>query len=153
MISLLVSTRDYGDVWKVTGPTESCEEISKMAETCSNQVYENDLLQIFLHIIYVDIKWIYWFDLQNDLCRSLLAAPAFQSCQNLIDADSFTKACMEDLCHCNSSSCLCSTISEYSRQCAHAGGEPQKWKTSELCGKIKIRKCATSGSDVSNAII
>ncbi|XP_035520752.1 mucin-5AC-like [Morone saxatilis] len=100
----------YGEVWKVNGPTENCEEVSSTAtQTCTNQ---------------------------TDLCENLLSGPAFLSCQELIDTDSFIKACMKDLCYCNSStSCLCSTISEYSRECAHAGGKPQQWKTAQLCAK------------------
>lgn len=75
---------------------------------------------------------------QTDLCKALLSGPAFLSCQDLIDTDSFIKACVEDMCYsnCSSTSCLCPTISEYSHQCAHAGGNPQAWKTAQLCGKI-----------------
>lgn len=75
-------------------------------------------------------------DPQTDLCKNILSGPAFVSCQNLIDTNPFINACVKDMCYCNSStSCLCSTISEYSRQCAHAGGNPQQWKTAQLCGK------------------
>ncbi|XP_044050298.1 LOW QUALITY PROTEIN: mucin-5B-like [Siniperca chuatsi] len=104
-----ITPDNYGDVWKVNGPTESCEEIPTATQTCANQ---------------------------KDLCETLLSEPAFLSCQDLMDTDSFVKACMKDLCYCNSSStsCLCSTISEYSRQCAHAGGKPQQWKTAQ-CAK------------------
>lgn len=76
-------------------------------------------------------------NLQTDLCKNLLYGPAFRSCRNRIDTKSFIEACVKDLCYCNSndSACLCSTVSEYSRQCAHAGGHPQQWKTKHLCGK------------------
>ncbi|KAM3608784.1 uncharacterized protein V6R79_004601 [Siganus canaliculatus] len=103
------SPEDLGPIWKVDGPTMSCEENSTDTETCTSQ---------------------------NDLCKNLLTGPAFLSCQDLIDTKSFIKACEKDLCYCNSTtSCLCSTISEYSRQCAHADGTPQMWKSQQLCAK------------------
>ncbi|XP_067447173.1 mucin-5AC [Thunnus thynnus] len=123
-----ITTEYFGEVWKVNGPTEICEDMSPPAtQTCPNQ---------------------------RDLCEHLLSGPAFLSCKDLIDTDSFIKACMKDLCNCNSSisSCLCSTISEYSRECAHAGGKPQQWKTEQLCGKtcplnLEYRECASPCTD------
>ncbi|XP_054475429.1 mucin-5B-like [Anoplopoma fimbria] len=117
----------YGEIWKVNGPNEECEGISSIAtQTCENQ---------------------------KDLCANLLTGPAFLSCQKLIDTDSFIEACVKDLCHCNSStSCLCSTTSEYSRQCAHAGGVPQQWKTAQLCEKtcpfnMEYKECGSPCTD------
>ncbi|KAK5867275.1 hypothetical protein PBY51_011782 [Eleginops maclovinus] len=106
-----VSLDYYEETWKNNGPTEECERSSPQDKrTCENQ---------------------------TDLCSNLLSGPAFLSCRNLIDMDSFIGACVKDLCRCNSTTtCLCSTISEYSRQCAHAGGKPHKWKTAELCGTV-----------------
>lgn len=75
---------------------------------------------------------------QTELCEQLLTSLAFSSCKDLIATDSFIKACAEDMCHCgnsSSSSCACPTMSEYSRQCAHAGGKPQEWKTDQFCSK------------------
>ncbi|XP_045898553.1 mucin-5AC-like, partial [Micropterus dolomieu] len=117
----------YGEAWKLNGPTENCEAISTAPKTCENQIA---------------------------LCENLLKKPAFHSCQNLIDIDSFVKACVEDLCYCNSNdtSCLCSTISEYSRQCAHAGGKPKQWKSAQLCEKtcpfnMVYKECGSPCSD------
>uniref|UniRef100_A0A3Q1I7Z7 VWFD domain-containing protein n=1 Tax=Anabas testudineus TaxID=64144 RepID=A0A3Q1I7Z7_ANATE len=101
-------------------------EISPSTQACSNEVSEN-----------IYIKYVLCFVPKTDICENLLSGPAFLTCRNLIDTDTFIKACAIDLCSCNknSTTCLCSTISEYSRQCAHAGGKPQKWTTTELCEK------------------
>ncbi|XP_053175820.1 mucin-5B-like [Scomber japonicus] len=123
-----ITTEYFGEVWKANGPTEKCEEISSPAtQTNANQKY---------------------------LCKDLLSGPAFLSCRDLIDTDSFINACVKDLSHCNSSSlsCLCSTMSEYSRQCAHAGGNPQQWKTAQLCAEtcpfnLEYRECGSPCTD------
>ncbi|XP_046897349.1 mucin-5AC-like [Hypomesus transpacificus] len=107
-----ISPEDYGNFWKMDGPTESCTESSiPSVESCGNL---------------------------TAVCEQLLSAPAFGSCLGLLDVASFTKACMADLCHCNNSAesfCLCNTMSEFSRQCVHAGGTPTQWRTPQFCPK------------------
>ncbi|KAG7268117.1 hypothetical protein CRUP_005476 [Coryphaenoides rupestris] len=116
-----VDPAEYGEKWKVNAPTENCIEASvQKTSECADQM---------------------------DRCKQLLSEPAFVSCKDLLDLNSFVEACVTDLCHCSnnnnnsngttttSATCLCPTLSEYSRQCAHAGGTPQRWETAQLCSK------------------
>uniref|UniRef100_A0A8C8GFK8 VWFD domain-containing protein n=1 Tax=Oncorhynchus tshawytscha TaxID=74940 RepID=A0A8C8GFK8_ONCTS len=107
-----LSAVDFGNFWKLDGPTESCTENTLP----SNQKFPTNLL----------------------FCEQLLSGPAFSSCKDLLAIDSFVEACVSDLCHCDNSTnsfCLCNTISEYSRQCVHAGGKPKQWRTEQFCYK------------------
>ncbi|CAL8356582.1 unnamed protein product [Lota lota] len=123
---MTVSPVDYAYAWKVNAPTENCMEYPQETTNCPDQ---------------------------TNLCKTLLSDHAFQSCHNLLDIDSFVKACDEDLCSCaNDSTCLCPTLSEFSRQCAHAGGTPQPWNTANLCAKecpfnMVYRECGLPCSD------
>uniref|UniRef100_A0A8C7TYM1 Mucin-5AC n=1 Tax=Oncorhynchus mykiss TaxID=8022 RepID=A0A8C7TYM1_ONCMY len=107
-----LSAVDFGNFWKLDGPTESCtENILPSNQKCPNL---------------------------KPVCEQLLSGPAFSSCKDLLAIDSFVEACVSDLCHCDNSTnsfCLCNTISEYSRQCVHAGGKPKQWRTEQFCYK------------------
>ncbi|XP_072529503.1 mucin-2-like [Salminus brasiliensis] len=105
-----LTSQDYGHKWKIDAPTETCEEIELHTKECKDQ---------------------------RKTCEQLLSKPAFDSCQSLLFVEGFVEACSKDMCQCNSSQtvCLCDTVSEFSRQCAHAGGQPQNWRTDKLCGK------------------
>ncbi|KAL0968823.1 hypothetical protein UPYG_G00272330 [Umbra pygmaea] len=104
-----LKTINYGEVWKMNGPTENCIADPILTEDCESH---------------------------RPFCEEFFTSPAFSGCTDLIDTNSFIEACVTDMCHCGNSTnstCVCSTISEYSRQCAHAGGEPQQWKTEQFC--------------------
>nr|XP_033784147.1 mucin-2 isoform X2 [Geotrypetes seraphini] len=71
-------------------------------------------------------------------CEKLLTMSAFDDCKTQLNLEPYIQACMQDMCSCpktQDSFCLCSTISEYSRQCSHAGGQPQNWRTENFCSK------------------
>uniref|UniRef100_A0A8C9SH67 VWFD domain-containing protein n=1 Tax=Scleropages formosus TaxID=113540 RepID=A0A8C9SH67_SCLFO len=108
----VISEFDYANFWKMDDPNESCSEQRLSSADCPDVV-----------ILY--------------FCEHLLSSPAFSSCKGLIPTDSFIKACVADMCQCdsNSTSCLCNTMSEYSRQCVHAGGTPRQWRTAQFCAK------------------
>ncbi|XP_066408627.1 mucin-2 [Molothrus aeneus] len=74
----------------------------------------------------------------RDECQRLLTSPAFADCRLRLNLEMYIQACMQDKCACkgkDDSFCLCSTISEYSRQCSHAGGRPGEWRTQSFCPK------------------
>uniref|UniRef100_A0A3B5AZI2 VWFD domain-containing protein n=1 Tax=Stegastes partitus TaxID=144197 RepID=A0A3B5AZI2_9TELE len=101
--------------YKVDGPTESCEESDdNLLLNCDNAVPLTLLLLLFI----------------------FFSAP-FGSCLDLLDVGAFSKACMVDICNFreNTESVLCKTISEFSRQCVHAGGNPEQWRTEIFCYK------------------
>ncbi|KAL6474544.1 hypothetical protein MHYP_G00181050 [Metynnis hypsauchen] len=122
-----LTEHNFGLKWKMDAPTEICKETEHQTDECQSQTTP---------------------------CKKLLSHPAFSSCDGLLPIEAFVEACVRDVCQCNSSqaSCLCDTISEFSRQCAHAGGKPQSWRTNNLCGKecpfnLEHRECGNPCKD------
>ncbi|XP_009472846.1 PREDICTED: mucin-5AC-like, partial [Nipponia nippon] len=89
------------------------------------------------------------------ICETVLTSKAFTSCNALVNVQDYIETCIQDLCHSDSSMadfCMCNTFAEYSRQCAHAGGQPLNWRTSELCPKLcpfnmQYQECGSPCSD------
>ncbi|XP_066559033.1 mucin-2 [Amia ocellicauda] len=74
----------------------------------------------------------------QEACEQLLTAPAWSECTALLDPQPYVQACMQDVCSCGKTLddfCVCSTLSEFSRQCSHAGGMPPNWRSSTFCAK------------------
>ncbi|XP_068115922.1 mucin-2-like [Hyperolius riggenbachi] len=74
----------------------------------------------------------------RSVCEGHLAHAAFSDCRDLLNVEAYINACMLDMCSCDQSQdsfCLCSTITEFSRQCSHAGGLPGDWRTDHFCSK------------------
>lgn len=80
---------------------------------------------------------------QRAQCERLLTASAFASCQGLVPVELYVQACTQDRCQCpQNASCVCSTIAEFSRQCSHAGGRPENWRTNAFCRKRRAGTAA-----------
>ncbi|XP_044538022.1 mucin-5B [Gracilinanus agilis] len=107
-----LTTWQFGNLQKLDGPNEQCQDPpASPASNCTDE---------------------------ESSCLSVLNGPAFAGCHPLVDPRPYVEACVQDLCACREakqSSCLCATFSEYSRQCAHAGGQPLDWRSQNLCGK------------------
>uniref|UniRef100_A0A8W4F689 Mucin 5B, oligomeric mucus/gel-forming n=1 Tax=Sus scrofa TaxID=9823 RepID=A0A8W4F689_PIG len=95
----------FGNLQKLDGPMEQCQDPPPSpADNCTDG---------------------------EGVCRRTLLGPAFAQCNRLVDAEVYVAACTQDLCRCPT--CPCATFAEYSRQCAHAGGQPQNWRGPDLC--------------------
>ncbi|CAF91619.1 unnamed protein product, partial [Tetraodon nigroviridis] len=86
-------------------------------------------------------------------CKENLLESGIPACQKLLDIDSFVESCVKDTCNssCDGVQCMCATISEYSHQCAHAGGRLGAWKTPKMCANhircpynMQYSKCGTA---------
>ncbi|XP_053058622.1 LOW QUALITY PROTEIN: mucin-5AC [Acinonyx jubatus] len=100
---------EFGNLQKLHGPTEQCQDPAPVPPlTCS---------------------------LGTGICEEILSSWPFRGCNALVDASSYVQACRQDLClceHAEPTSCVCHTVAEYSRQCAHAGGRPLDWRGPDL---------------------
>uniref|UniRef100_A0A3P8VM97 VWFD domain-containing protein n=1 Tax=Cynoglossus semilaevis TaxID=244447 RepID=A0A3P8VM97_CYNSE len=68
-------------------------------------------------------------------CEGFLNSVAFADCLDVVNVTSFSHICMSDMCNAvnDSNEILCQTMSEYSRQCIHGGGQPQQWRNPDFC--------------------
>ncbi|XP_032497128.1 mucin-5B [Phocoena sinus] len=114
----------FGNLQKLDGPTEQCQDpLPSPADNCTDE---------------------------EGICRHTLLGPAFAQCHRLVDAEVYVATCTQDLCRCPT--CPCATFAEYSRQCAHAGGQPQSWRGPDLCPQtcplnMQYQECGSACTD------
>ncbi|KAF3854917.1 hypothetical protein F7725_022972, partial [Dissostichus mawsoni] len=103
-----ISPIEFGNKQKVHRPNEVCEDPDEEEDESREAVL--------------------------DSCKEF----PWSSCTTLIDPEPYILTCVQDMCGCSNSPndfCVCSTLSEFSRQCSHAGGTPPNWRTPQLCAK------------------
>ncbi|KAJ6664961.1 hypothetical protein lerEdw1_005192 [Lerista edwardsae] len=125
--NIMLNPVQFGNMQKMDGPTEQCQDpVPSAASNCSHEL--------------------------STICQTILTGEAFIGCNSLVGAQDYIDACTQDLCQCDKSvteSCICNTFAEYSRQCAHAGGQPLEWRTAVLCTKqcpfnMQHRECGSA---------
>ncbi|XP_048014153.1 mucin-2 [Megalobrama amblycephala] len=111
-----VGYTEFGNKHRVPNPTHDCED-----------PFENIDEQNV-----VDKCEKYWAD-----CADLLEDEKWSSCNWVLNTKPYIKACTNDICshepEDEDTTALCTTLSEYSRQCSHAGGTPPTWRTAKFC--------------------
>ncbi|KAM7003500.1 LOW QUALITY PROTEIN: mucin-5B-like [Tautogolabrus adspersus] len=114
-----ISAIEFGNNQKVHRPNDDCED--PYEEEDEEAVTVHDSCKEF-----------------QSSCEEMLRLESWSSCTNQIQPEPYIKACVQDMCGCNNRSndfCVCSTLSEFSRQCSHAGGQPPNWRTPQFCAK------------------
>ncbi|KAG6931051.1 Mucin 5B, Oligomeric Mucus/Gel-Forming, partial [Chelydra serpentina] len=128
--NVTLTATQFGNMQQMDGPTEVCQ--APTSSSLNNCTYNFD-----------------------NICRKVLTGPTFSKCNELVEVSKYINSCEQDLCHCDESKnafCICNTFGEYSRQCAHAGGQPMNWRTSELCPKkcpfnMQYKECGSPCTD------
>lgn len=149
-----ISPIEFGNNHKVHLPNDDCEdpyeEDEESAETetllDSCKEFVSFLFKIHFGILSKRSQILkklsstcLFFPHQRTTCEQMLRSGSWSSCTSLIDPEAYIQACVQDMCGCTNTTdyfCICSTLSEFSRQCSHAGGQPPNWRTPQFCGKM-----------------
>nr|XP_061812382.1 mucin-2-like [Nerophis lumbriciformis] len=116
----MISYIEFGNKQKVHNPNDECEDPS--------EEYGEEL----------DVSAVDSCEKFRMTCNQMLRSDSWSHCTQLINPAPYVEACMQDMCGCNNSTndtCVCSTLSEFSRQCSHAGGVPPNWRMPLFCAK------------------
>ncbi|KAF5908260.1 mucin-2-like isoform X2, partial [Clarias magur] len=109
---------EFGNKHRILNPNDNCEDPYEEFESETNPL---DKCQPF-----------------RDECSELLLGEPWSFCRSVISPEPYVQACMMDKCmsrpgDTEDTVTLCSTLSEYSRQCSHAGGKPPNWRKPTFC--------------------
>ncbi|XP_027886235.1 mucin-2 [Xiphophorus couchianus] len=114
-----ISPIEFGNKYKAHHPNDECED--PYEEELLEDVTVSDSCKEFLTV-----------------CENMFLSESWSSCTKLINPEVYIQACVKDMCGCKNNTndfCACSTLSEFSRQCSHAGGQPPNWRTTQFCAK------------------
>ncbi|XP_056138439.1 mucin-2 [Lampris incognitus] len=112
---------EFGNRYKVHLPDVDCEDPDEEDDQSQDAMTVVDTCKEF-----------------RGTCEQLLLSKGWSSCTTLLNPEPYIQACIQDVCGCANRTadlCVCSTLSEYSRQCSHAGGKPPNWRTPQFCTK------------------
>nr|XP_043871451.1 LOW QUALITY PROTEIN: mucin-2-like [Solea senegalensis] len=115
-----ISPFEFGNRHRVHRPNDDCENPSEEEDESLAAEQLSDSCTQF-----------------QPFCMQMLSSGSWSSCTSLIDPEPYIQACVQDMCGCNVTNdfCVCSTLSEFSRLCSHAGGQPPNWRTPHFCDK------------------
>uniref|UniRef100_A0ABM5F8L8 Mucin-5B-like isoform X2 n=1 Tax=Pogona vitticeps TaxID=103695 RepID=A0ABM5F8L8_9SAUR len=122
-----VAPWQFGNLQKVEDPANKCPDVSgDMGKHASNS-HQQD----------------YCKKRYKSKCKKVLSH--FGNCSKAVSVDDYQAICVDDMCSCSEKSshsdlvakCVCSTLSQYARDCVLRGGNPGKWRSKELC----FQKC------------
>uniref|UniRef100_A0A8C0JGN5 MUC5A protein n=1 Tax=Chelonoidis abingdonii TaxID=106734 RepID=A0A8C0JGN5_CHEAB len=118
--------RQFGNLHKVEEPTEKCPDVAEDEDARNHKGRSHQQKNKCSKY--------------KSKCKKLLAQ--LGNCSRVVAFDDYVATCTRDMCICAKnfssdsalvSSCICSTLSQYSRDCVLNGGIPGKWRTKDLC--------------------
>ncbi|XP_067356049.1 mucin-2-like [Channa argus] len=117
----IINPVEFGNKHKVHRPNDDCEDPYEEEDNSLESVNVLDSCKEF-----------------QAICEEMLHSESWKSCSELVNPEPYIKACVKDMCGCTNNEddlCVCSTLSEFSRQCSHAGGQPPNWRKPQFCAK------------------
>ncbi|KAF7701897.1 hypothetical protein HF521_001180 [Silurus meridionalis] len=116
--SRVIGFTEFGNKHRIHNPNDFCEDPYEEFDAETNIVEKCQSFQ--------------------EECSELLEDISWSSCRNFLSPEPYIQSCMRDRCSSRpgdieDTMSFCNTLSEYSRQCSHAGGSPPNWRTPTFC--------------------